>query len=173
MLLTYRHTPTCHCLTSHIEDVYYSVKVCWISYFVSKSLRFFLHFVFFFSAPSYLLEFFLTENMKFIQCGLIHKRWLMYIYRLRVKIFYGPKSPFLHVKGLIVWQGVIRTSWKPPLKRWEVFLGGRVGYSNEPMKKRMSFAVTEEIMCVAAIRDSIAREITWAEDIVKNRHTNS
>ncbi len=32
---------------------------------------FFFHFVFFFRAPSYLLDFFLTENVKFIQCGLV------------------------------------------------------------------------------------------------------
>ena len=56
---------------TYIEDVYHSVKVYLISHFVRKSLCFFFHFVFFSCALSYILAFFLTENMKFIQCGLM------------------------------------------------------------------------------------------------------
>ncbi len=48
MLLTYRQTRTCICLTCHIEDGYYSVKVYLISYFVRKSLCFFYSFCVFF-----------------------------------------------------------------------------------------------------------------------------
>ncbi len=46
------------------------LKMYLISYFVSKGLCFLPILCFFFRAPSYLLNFFLTENMKFIQRGL-------------------------------------------------------------------------------------------------------